>query len=52
MDDAFVWHRDHAVTVDLNDSMADTHSATFTNTSTQQTADLSISIDNKLLQSR
>ena len=34
---ALVRHRDHAVSVDLNDTMTDAHAATLTDTTTQQT---------------
>ena len=47
VNDAFVRHGNHAVTIDFNDTMTHTHAAPFTNTTTQQAAYLSSNSNSK-----
>jgi len=37
VNNALVWHGDHAVSVDLNDTMTHSHAAAFTDTTAKQT---------------
>jgi len=36
--DALMWHSNHAVSINFNDTMADSHTAPLTNATTQKTA--------------
>jgi len=49
VNNAFVWHGNHAVPIDLNDTMTNSHATALTNPTTQQTTYLRSSNNNQKL---